>query len=78
MICHRCSDDEVFTVVLKLDLKERKVFKVVNKRIEDAYNSNITNESNIINTYYIPEINKGILKYKDLDDDMKEEVFKSI
>lgn len=36
------------------------------------------NESNIINTYYIPEVNKGILKYKDLDDDMKEEVFKSI
>ena len=46
--------------------------------IIELKDSNITNESNIINTYYIPEINKGILKYKDLDDDMKEEVFKSI
>lgn len=58
--------------------KLENIIKVVNKRIEDAYNFNIINESNIINTYYIPEVNNGILKYKDLDDDLKEEVFKSI
>lgn len=63
---------------LMYESKLENIIKVVNKRIEDAYNSNIINESNIINTYYIPEVNKGILKYKDLDDNLKEEVFKSI
>lgn len=49
-------------------VKEDKMNKLVNERKLE----------NIINTYYIPEVNKGILKYKDLDDNLKEEVFKSI
>ena len=49
-------------------VKEDKMNKLVNERKFES----------IINTYYIPEVNKGILKYKDLDDNLKEEVFKSI
>ena len=65
--------------IIKTNNKEmEEEIKIINKYIEEINENELLDTKNQINTYYIPEINKNLKNYIDLNDEYKDLLMENI